>query len=103
MRRSVPSRLLALSLRVKVLMAVAAACVVALTVGIVGVLQLGALQQRSQEINTDALVPSNQIAEVRRAFLQTRIDALADEVIPSLAWTRSWRCARSRSSRARWP
>ena len=59
MRRSVPSRLLALSLRVKVLMAVAAACVVALTVGIVGVLQLGALQQRSQEINTDALVPSN--------------------------------------------
>ncbi len=38
MRRSVPSRLLALSLRVKVLMAVAAACVVALTVGIVGVL-----------------------------------------------------------------
>ena len=85
MRRSVPSRLLALSLRVKVLMAVAAACVVALTVGIVGVLQLGALQQRSQEINTDALVPSNQIAEVRRAFLQARIDALADELLPDAA------------------
>jgi methyl-accepting chemotaxis protein len=84
-RRSVPSRLLALSLRVKVLMAVAAACVVALTVGIVGVLQLGALQQRSQEIKTDALVPSNQIAEVRRAFLQTRIDALADELLPDAA------------------
>ena len=30
----------------------------------------------------DALVPSNQIAEVRRAFLQTRIDALADELLP---------------------
>ena len=44
MRLSVPSRLLALPLRVKVLTAVAAACVVALTVGIVGVLQLDALQ-----------------------------------------------------------
>jgi hypothetical protein len=84
-RRSVPFRLLALSLRVKVLMAVAAACVVALTVGIVGVLQLGALQQRSPEINTDALVPSNQIAEVRGALLQTRIDALADELLPDAA------------------
>jgi methyl-accepting chemotaxis protein len=84
-RLSVPSRLLALPLRVKVLTAVAAACVVALTVGIVGVLQLGALQQRSQDINTDALVPSNQIAEVRRAFLQTRIDALADELLPDAA------------------
>ena len=27
-------------------------------------------------------MPSNQIAEVRRAFLQTRIDALADELLP---------------------
>jgi hypothetical protein len=62
---------------------------VALTVGIVGVLQLGALQQRSQEINTDALVPSNQIAEVRGALLQTRIDALADELLPDAARRRS--------------
>jgi methyl-accepting chemotaxis protein len=81
-RLTLPPRLLSLPLRVKVLTAVAVACVVALTVGIVSLVQLGALQQRSQDINTNGLVPSNQIAEVRRAFLQTRIDALADELIP---------------------
>src|SRR3954468_9874906 len=78
----VPHRLLSLPLRVKVLTAVALACLVALRVGVLGLVQLGALQQRSQEIKTQALVPSNQIAEVRRAFLQTRIDALADELLP---------------------
>lgn len=85
MRLSVPSRLLAFPVRAKVLTAIAVACAVALVVGVVGLVQLGALQQRSQEINTDALVPSNQIAEVRRAFLQTRIDALADELLPDAA------------------
>jgi methyl-accepting chemotaxis protein len=82
MRLTLPSRLLSLPLRVKVLTAVAVACVVALVVGIVSLVQLGVLQQRSQDIKTNGLVPSNQIAEVRRAFLQTRIDALADELIP---------------------
>jgi methyl-accepting chemotaxis protein len=81
-RFSIPPQLLALPLRVKVLTAVAVACVVALLIGIMGLGQLGALQQRSQDIKTNALVPSNQIAEVRRAFLQARIDALADEVLP---------------------
>ena len=85
MRLPVPSRLLAFPVRAKVLTAIAVACAVALVVGVVGLAQLGALQQRSQEINTDALVPSNQIAEVRRAFLQTRIDALADELLPDAA------------------
>src|SRR3954468_14239116 len=82
MRSPVLSRLLSLPLRVKVLTAVGLACVVALLVGIVGLVQLGELQQRSREIQSDALVPSTQIAEVRRAFLQTRIDALADELLP---------------------
>jgi methyl-accepting chemotaxis protein len=81
-RLTIPPRLLSLPLRVKVLTAVAVACLVALLIGILGLVQLGALQQRSQDINTDGLVPSNEIAEVRRAFLQTRIDALADELIP---------------------
>src|SRR5437899_1935529 len=81
-RTTVMYRLLSLPLRVKVLTAVALACVVALLIGILGLVQLGALQQRSQDIKTDALVPSNQIAEVRRAFLQTRVDALADELLP---------------------
>jgi methyl-accepting chemotaxis protein len=70
-------------LRVEVLTSVAVACLVALLIGILGLVQLGALQQRSQDINTDGLVPSNQIAEVRRAFLQTRIDALADAGVQS--------------------
>jgi methyl-accepting chemotaxis protein len=73
---------LSVPLRVKVLTGVTVACLVALLIGVLGLVQLGALQQRSQEIKTNALVPSNQIAEVRRAFLQTRIDALADELLP---------------------
>src|SRR3954466_6912269 len=82
MRNPVLSRLLSLPLRVKVLTAVGLACVVALLVGIVALVQLGELQQRSRQIQSDALVPSTQIAEVRRAFMQTRIDALADELLP---------------------
>ena len=83
MRLSLPPWLLSLPLRVKVLTAVGIACLVALLIGVLGLVQLGNLQQRSEDIKTNALVPSNQIAEVRRAFLQTRIDALADELVPS--------------------
>jgi methyl-accepting chemotaxis protein len=80
-------RVLSLPLRVKVLATVAVACVVALVVGVVALVQLAALQQRAQDIKTGALVPSNQIGEVRRAFLQTRIDALADELLPKSGTT----------------
>ncbi|SNR76335.1 Four helix bundle sensory module for signal transduction [Blastococcus mobilis] len=55
---------------------------VALVIGIVGLVQLADLDRRSQEVNTEALVPARQLAEVRRAFLQTRVDALADEMLP---------------------
>ncbi|SHN87395.1 methyl-accepting chemotaxis protein [Geodermatophilus obscurus] len=82
MRLSVPSRLLALPLRVKVLTAVAVACVVALTIGLVALRELAGLEQRSAEIHSEALVPSMQLAEIRRAYLQTRVDALADELVP---------------------
>ena len=82
MRTSVLYRLLSLPLRAKVLTTVALACLIALLIGVLGLVQLGALQQRAQQIETQALVPSNQIAEIRRAFLQTRIDALADELLP---------------------
>ena len=87
MRVPVPAVLLSLPLRVKVLTSVAVACLVALLIGVLSLVQLGDLEQRSQEINTDGLVPSNQIAEVRRAFLQTRIDALADELLPKTGTT----------------
>jgi methyl-accepting chemotaxis protein len=81
-RFSVPSRLLALPLRVKVLTSVAVACVVALTVGLLALGQLADLERRSEEVATEALVPSMQLAEIRRAYLQTRVDALADELVP---------------------
>jgi methyl-accepting chemotaxis protein len=79
---SAQDRLRSLPVRVKVVSAVALACVVALVVGVVSLVQLGELEQRSQEVNAEALVPASQLAAVRRAFLQTRIDALADEVLP---------------------
>ena len=81
MRTTLLTRLLSLPLRVKFLTAVGVACLVALLIGLLGLVQLGALQQRSEDIKTDALQPSNEIAEVRRSFLQTRIDALADELL----------------------
>src|SRR4051812_35764567 len=74
--------LLSLPVRVKVLTAVATACVVALVVGLVALAQLSNLEQRTQEVQAEALVPASQLAAVRRAFLQTRIDALADELLP---------------------
>ncbi|MCU1604900.1 MAG: chemotaxis sensory transducer [Modestobacter sp.] len=76
------SRLLSLPVRLKVLTAVSVACVVALVVGMVALAQLSNLQQRTEEVQVEALVPASQLAAVRRAFLQTRVDALADELLP---------------------
>jgi methyl-accepting chemotaxis protein len=73
---------LSLPLRVKVLTAVAVACVVALVVGVVSLAQLSGLEKRSAEVSAQGLVPTAQLAQVRRSFLQTRIDALADELMP---------------------
>jgi methyl-accepting chemotaxis protein len=55
---------------------------VAVLIGLLGLTRLAALEQRSQDIQGQALVPSMQLAEIRRAFLQTRVDALADELLP---------------------
>ena len=79
---SIPSPVLALPLRVKVLTAVAVACIVALVVGILSLTQLSNLQQRTADVQAQGLVPTSQMAAIRRAFLQTRIDAVADELIP---------------------
>jgi methyl-accepting chemotaxis protein len=81
-RLSLSSRLLALSIRLKVLTAVGTACLVALLIGIMGLIQLGDLQQRSVDIKTHALTPERDMAQIRRTFLQTRVDGLADELIP---------------------
>jgi methyl-accepting chemotaxis protein len=58
------------------------ACVVALVIGVVSLVQLSHLQQRTTDVQVQGLVPTTQMASIRRAFLQTRIDALADELIP---------------------
>jgi methyl-accepting chemotaxis protein len=58
------------------------ACHAPLVVGLVSLAQLSNLGQRTQEVQAGALVPSSQLATVRRAFLQTRVDALADELLP---------------------
>jgi len=79
---SLLGRLLSLPIRAKILATVSLACVVALVVGLVSLAQLSALEQRTQEVQAEALVPASQLAAVRRAFLQTRIDALADETLP---------------------
>ena len=80
--RTALTRFLSLSLRLKVLSAVALACAVALLIGVLSLTRLAALEQRSRDIDRQALVPSMQLAEIRRAFLQTRVDALADELLP---------------------
>jgi methyl-accepting chemotaxis protein len=70
-------------LRAKLLATVAVTGAVALTVGLVGLSELGTLAQRSRDVNAHALVPVSELAEIRRDFLQTRLDALADETVPS--------------------
>jgi methyl-accepting chemotaxis protein len=79
--RNTLTRFSSLPLRVKVLSAVALSCAVALLIGVLGLTRLAALEQRSQDIEGQALVPSLQLAEIRQAFLQTRVDALADELL----------------------
>ncbi|MDP9406398.1 MAG: methyl-accepting chemotaxis protein, partial [Actinomycetota bacterium] len=66
----------------KVLAGVLVASAVAVGVGGLSVHSLGRLHERAVEIQDEALVPTAQLADVRRAFLQTRIDALADELLP---------------------
>ena len=56
MRLTVPSRLLAL-------------------------VRLADLERRSEEVNTEVLVPSIQLAEIRRAYLQISVDALSDVLV----------------------
>ena len=82
MHRTALSPLLSLPLRVKILAAVGLACVVALLIGVLGLVQLGQLQQRTADVQAQGMTPVTQLAQVRRAFLQTRIDAVADELVP---------------------
>ena len=69
------------SVRTKVMAASLAAIFVAVTVGVTAIVQFNQLGTRTQAINTGALVPLAKLGEVRRAVLQSRIDAVADDLL----------------------
>jgi methyl-accepting chemotaxis protein len=69
------------SIRTKILAAVLLGVLSSVVVGAFAVESLGALNQGTQRVRTEAMVPREQLAELRRSILQTRIDALADELL----------------------
>jgi methyl-accepting chemotaxis protein len=79
--RRVPAVLADRSIRVKILSAVLVGVLSAGLAGAFAFQSLAALNHGIQEIRTDAMLPREQLAELRRAILQTRIDALADELL----------------------
>jgi len=68
----------------KILAAVAAGCLGMLAISVVAVTHLGDLRDSGRSMNTDAVGPMQALDQVRRAYLQTRIDALADEWVSSV-------------------
>jgi methyl-accepting chemotaxis protein len=64
---------------VKIVAGVVAACVGMVAITVVSVVHLTSLQEGQAELKETAVEPLIQFDEVRRAYLQTRIDALADE------------------------
>jgi methyl-accepting chemotaxis protein len=69
------------SVAVKVLAAVTAACLGILVITFTATVHLGTLRDSARGMNTRAVAPMKALDEVRRAYLQTRIDALADELL----------------------
>ncbi len=65
----------------KIAAAVLIAVLAGVAVGAVGLTQLSSLGGRVDSVNQHGLQPVAQLAAVRRAVLQTRIDALADEML----------------------
>jgi methyl-accepting chemotaxis protein len=68
-------------LRFKILVAILVVGAAGGLVGIVSIVEFGRLNNRVTEISEHGVVPVEQLAAVRRAVLQTRIDALADEYL----------------------
>jgi methyl-accepting chemotaxis protein len=67
------------SVAVKLLSAVTVACLGMLVITFAALVQLGELRDSAEAMNTRAVEPMKVMDEVRRAYLQTRTDALADE------------------------
>jgi methyl-accepting chemotaxis protein len=57
------------------------AVLLATLIGIVAIVRFGQLDARVEDVQKHGLVPVAQLADVRRAVLQTRIDALADAML----------------------
>src|SRR5664280_2207482 len=70
---------------VKVLSAVTVACLGMLVIAFTATFHLGQLRDSARAMNVQAVVPLNRMDEVRRAYLQTRVDALADELLATRA------------------
>ena len=70
-----------LPVRIRILAGVVVACLGMALVAAIGLTQMAHLRTGEQVLNTQAVAPSVRLDELRRAYLQTRIDALADEWI----------------------
>ncbi len=66
---------------VKVLSAVLVACVGMLVIACTATVYLGQVRDSAAAMNTRGVLPMQSLDQVRRAYLQTRVDALADEWI----------------------
>ena len=69
------------SVAVKVLGAVLTACLGMLVIATTSMIHLGQLRDSARAMDTRAVAPMRALDQVRRAYLQTRVDALADEWI----------------------
>ena len=76
-----PSLLADRSIRTKILAAVLLGVLSSGVVGAFAFSSMGALDRGTQQVRQNAMVPREQLADLRRAVLQTRIDALADELL----------------------
>ncbi|HEX2894304.1 MAG TPA: methyl-accepting chemotaxis protein [Marmoricola sp.] len=69
------------SVRTKILSGVIAACLGMTVITWVAISGLSSLHAGQERMQAEAVVPLTKFDEVRRAYLQTRVDALADEFV----------------------
>ncbi|GAA1807489.1 methyl-accepting chemotaxis protein [Planosporangium flavigriseum] len=69
------------SLTTKLLASVLVACLTTGVVLAVALVRMASLRDSAQQIQTQAITPMLHITEIRRAYLQARIDSLADQTL----------------------